>query len=77
MPIIFDSGVRRGADVLKALALGATVVGCGRPVLFGVALGGTEGAQSVLEYLRDNLTLVMRLAGTAKVADITSEYLVP
>ena len=77
MPIIFDSGVRRGADVFKALALGATVVGCGRPVLFGVALGGTEGAQSVLEYLRDNLTLVMRLAGTAKVADITSEYLVP
>ena len=63
--------------MFKALALGATVVGCGRPVLFGVALGGTEGAQSVLEYLRDNLTLVMRLAGTAKVADITSEYLVP
>ena len=77
VPIIFDSGVRRGADVFKALALGATVVGCGRPVLFGVALGGTEGAQSVLEYLRDNLMLVMRLAGTAKVADITSEYLVP
>jgi hypothetical protein len=41
-PIIFDSGVRRGADVFKALALGATVVGCGRPVLYGVTLGGME-----------------------------------
>ena len=76
-PIIFDSGVRRGGDVFKALALGATVVGCGRPVLYGMALGGTAGAQSVLEYLRDNLTIVMRLAGTAKVADITRDYLVP
>ncbi len=77
LPIIFDSGVRRGTDVFKALALGATVVGCGRPVLYGLALGGTAGAQSVLEYLRDNLTIVMRLAGTAKVADITKDYLVP
>ncbi len=77
LPIIFDSGVRRGTDVFKALALGATVVGCGRPVFFGVALGGAEGAQSVLEYMRDNLTLVMRLAGTARVADINKDYLVP
>ena len=76
-PIIFDSGVRRGADVFKALALGATVVGCGRPVLFGVTLGGMEGAQSVLEYMRDNLTLVMRLAGAAKIADINREFLTP
>ena len=76
-PIIFDSGVRRGGDVFKALALGATVVGCGRPVMYGVALGGAEGAQSVLEYLRDNLTLVMRLAGTAKIADINKDFLAP
>jgi isopentenyl diphosphate isomerase/L-lactate dehydrogenase-like FMN-dependent dehydrogenase len=76
-PIIFDSGVRRGADVFKALALGATVVGCGRPVLFGVTLGGMEGAQSVLEYMRDNLTLVMRLAGAAKIAEINRAFLAP
>jgi isopentenyl diphosphate isomerase/L-lactate dehydrogenase-like FMN-dependent dehydrogenase len=76
-PIILDGGVRRGADVFKALALGATMVGCGRPVLYGVALGGAPGAQSVLEYLRDNLTLVMRLAGTASVKDISRDYLVP
>ena len=74
-PIIFDSGVRRGADVFRALALGATVVGCGRPVLYGMALGGQAGAQSVLEYLRDSLTVVMRLAGTAKISDISKDYL--
>ena len=77
IPIIFDSGIRRGTDVFKALALGAKVVACGRPVLYGLALGGAPGAQSVLEYLRDNLTIVMRLAGTRNVAAITSEYLVP
>lgn len=77
VPIIFDSGVRRGADVFKALALGATVVGCGRPIMYGMALGGAPGAQSVLEYLRDNLTLVMRLAGTPRVGDISRAYLVP
>jgi lactate oxidase len=76
VPIIMDSGIRRGIDAFKALALGATVVGCGRPVLYGLALGGALGAQSVLEYLRDNLALVMRLAGTAAVKDISTENLV-
>jgi lactate oxidase len=75
-PIFLDGGVRRGADVFKALALGATMVGCGRPVMYGMALGGAAGAQSVLEYLRDNLTLVMRLAGVASVKDISPEYIV-
>jgi lactate oxidase len=77
VPIVLDGGIRRGTDVFKALALGATAVGCGRPVLYGLALGGTLGAQSVLEYIRDNLALVMRLAGTARVKDITADYLVP
>jgi lactate oxidase len=77
LPIIFDSGVRRGADVFKALALGANVVACGRPVLYGLALGGSLGAQSVLEYMRDNLALVMRLAGTSSIKDISRDNLVP
>jgi lactate oxidase len=76
VPIILDGGVRRGTDVFKALALGADVVACGRPILYGLALGGSLGAQSVLEYLRDNLALVMRLAGTSKIDDITTENLV-
>jgi L-lactate oxidase len=77
LPIIFDSGVRRGADVFKALALGANVVACGRPVLYGLALGGSLGAQSVLEYMRDNLALVMRLAGTSSIKDISRDNLAP
>ena len=46
-------------------------------MLYGLALGGRSGAQSVLEYLRDNLALVMRLAGTATIKDISRENLVP
>jgi lactate oxidase len=77
VPIIFDSGIRRGTDVFKALALGANVVACGRPVMYGLALGGALGVQSVLEYLRDNLALVMRLAGTASIKDISRDNLAP
>jgi lactate oxidase len=77
VPIVFDSGVRRADHVFKALALGATVVGCGRPIMYGLALGGSLGVQSVLEHLRNNLTIVMRLAGTRSVKEITRDYLAP
>jgi lactate oxidase len=77
LPIILDGGVRRGTDVFKALAHGATVVACGRPVLYGLALGGTLGAQSVLEYLRDNFALVMRLSGTASLKEISMDNIAP
>jgi lactate oxidase len=77
VPIVFDSGVRRADHVFKALALGATVVGMGRPVMYGLALGGAQGVQSVLEHVRDNLTIVMRLAGTKNVKEITKDYLAP
>ena len=77
IPIVFDSGVRRADHVFKALALGATVVGMGRPVMYGLALGGAQGVQSVLEHVRDNLMIVMRLAGTKNVKEITKDYLAP
>jgi L-lactate oxidase len=76
-PIVFDSGIRRGTDVFRALALGADVVASGRPVLYGLALGGHLGAQSVLEYLRDDLSIVMHLAGTPNIQSITREHLAP
>jgi isopentenyl diphosphate isomerase/L-lactate dehydrogenase-like FMN-dependent dehydrogenase len=76
-PIVFDSGIRRGTDVFRALALGADVVACGRPVLYGLALGGHLGAQSVLEYLRDDLTIVMQLAGTPNIQAITRDHIAP
>ncbi len=77
IPIVFNSGVRRADHVFKALALGATVVGCGRPVMYGLALGGAQGVQSVLEHLRDNLMIVMRLAGAPNVKAITRDHLAP
>ena len=77
VPIVYDSGIRRGTDVFRALALGADVVACGRPVLYGLALGGHLGAQSVLEYLRDDLTIVMQLAGTPNIKSITRDYIAP
>ena len=76
VPIVFDSGIRRGQDVFRALALGANVVACGRPVLYGLALGGNLGAQSVLEYLRDDLYIIMQLTGTPNVKAITRDYVV-
>ena len=66
----FDSGVRRGEHVAKALASGADVVALGRPVLFGLALGGWQGAYSVLDYFQKDLTRVMQLTGSQNVEDL-------
>jgi isopentenyl diphosphate isomerase/L-lactate dehydrogenase-like FMN-dependent dehydrogenase len=56
------------------LALGAEAVGVGRPVLWGLALYGADGAAAVLEHLRAELVNVMRLAGVARLAEISPEY---
>lgn len=72
--LLFDSGVRRGTDVFKALALGAQAVGVGRPALWGLTLWGAEGVAAVLEHLRKEFENVMRLAGAGKVADITQDF---
>jgi isopentenyl diphosphate isomerase/L-lactate dehydrogenase-like FMN-dependent dehydrogenase len=68
--VYLDGGVRRGTDVLKALALGAQAVLVGRPLLWGLAAGGAAGAQRVLELLRDELELAMVLAGVPDIASI-------
>ncbi|HEX5159704.1 MAG TPA: alpha-hydroxy acid oxidase [Ktedonobacterales bacterium] len=68
--VYLDGGVRRGTDALKALALGARAVFVGRPVLWGLAAAQVEGAQHVLELLRDELELAMALAGRPTLADI-------
>ncbi|HXP92688.1 MAG TPA: alpha-hydroxy-acid oxidizing protein [Candidatus Binatia bacterium] len=73
--IVVDSGFRRGQDVFKALALGANAVAIGRPVMFGLALGGWMGVQQVHEHLKEELRMTMRLAGAATVADISKRYL--
>ena len=70
VPIIFDSGVRRGQHIFKAIASGADVVAIGRPVIYGLALGGWRGVESVFEYLRKDLQRVMWLAGAQTVDEI-------
>jgi 4-hydroxymandelate oxidase len=70
-PVIVDSGFRRGTDIFKALALGATTVGIGRPYLWGLGSFGQEGVEAVLDILRREVQMVMRQAGTTDVGKIT------
>jgi 4-hydroxymandelate oxidase len=71
--ILMDGGIRRGTDVVKALALGAKAVLAGRAILWGIAADGEAGATHVLRLLRDELDLAMTLAGAPTVADITRD----
>ncbi len=75
--VIVDGGFRRGTDIFKGLALGATAVGIGRPYIWGLASFGQEGVETVLALLRRELEIVMRQAGTVSVNRITREYVVP
>ena len=75
VPVIMDGGVRRGIDVVRALAMGADAVAVGRPVLYGLGLGGAQGVQSVLEHLRAELQSAMLLSGAAKLADLDPSFI--
>lgn len=74
--VLMDGGIRRGTDILKALALGAKAVLLGRPILWGLALGGEAGIQHVLELLRDELDSAIALSGCAKLQDIDPSLVV-
>lgn len=74
VPVFLDGGVRRGTDVLKALALGASGVFIGRPVVFGLACEGENGVKKVLQMLRDEFELSMALAGCTTVKDINRSH---
>jgi 4-hydroxymandelate oxidase len=67
--VYVDGGIRRGTDILKALALGARAVLIGRPVLWGLATGGADGVQVVLEHLRDEFIRAMQLCGMARLSE--------
>jgi isopentenyl diphosphate isomerase/L-lactate dehydrogenase-like FMN-dependent dehydrogenase len=75
-PIVLDGGVRRGTDIFKAVALGATAVGIGRPYIWGLGAFGQEGVETVLTLLRRELELVMRQAGTTSVKHVTGASVV-
>jgi lactate 2-monooxygenase len=70
VPVLLDSGVRGGADVFKALALGATAVGLGRPYAYGLALAGEAGVREVIRNVRAEFDLTMGLSGCASIAEI-------
>ncbi|MFJ4790347.1 alpha-hydroxy acid oxidase [Streptomyces sp. NPDC088794] len=73
IPIVLDGGVRRGTDVVKALALGASAVGVGRPVMWALAEGGEKGVRRLLELLRDELDDALALCGASGLADLTPD----
>ena len=77
MPVLMDGGIRRGGDVLKALARGANAVLIGRPYLYGLAVNGSEGVQHIVEILRRELETAMALTGRTTIAQIDRTVLWP
>ncbi len=73
--ILVDGGIRRGTDIVKALALGARAVLVGRPVLWGLALNGEEGVTRVMEMLRDELDLAMALCGCRSIGELGADLI--
>jgi 4-hydroxymandelate oxidase len=73
LPVLLDGGVRRGTDVLLALALGAQAVLIGRPVIWGLAAAGAEGVREVLDLLSDELDLALALTGVTRPAQLSGD----
>ena len=76
IPVIVDGGIRRGNDILKALAIGADAIQIGRPYLWGLAAFGQPGVERVLEMLREELALAMQFAGAPTIEDLDRDLLV-
>jgi 4-hydroxymandelate oxidase len=76
VPLLLDGGIRRGTDVLKALALGASAVLVGRPIVYGLAVNGAFGVAHVLRLLRDELEAAMALSGCRTLADIGPDLVI-
>ena len=75
LTVLFDSGVRGGADILKAVALGASAVLIGRPYAYALGLAGEDGVRHVLRALRNDFEITMRLSGFSSLADLSPAVL--
>ena len=75
MPVIVDSGFRRGTDIIKALAMGADAIAIGRPYLWGLGAFGQEGVETVLDILKRELEIVMRQASATRIDEITRKLI--
>ena len=76
IPVVVDGGIRRGTDIFKALALGATAVGIGRPYVWGLGSFGQAGVETVVDILRSELRLTMQQCGTRSIAEITANRVI-
>jgi isopentenyl diphosphate isomerase/L-lactate dehydrogenase-like FMN-dependent dehydrogenase len=74
IPVLIDGGFRRGTDVFKALAIGATAIGIGRPYIWGLGSFGQRGVERVLELMQAELVMVMKQAGATAIGKITPEF---
>ncbi|WP_180021187.1 alpha-hydroxy acid oxidase [Acinetobacter sp. YH16044] len=74
-PVLYDGGIRRGSDVFKAIALGASAVLVGRPCIYGLATAGALGVAHVLKILKEEFEITMALMGTATVDEINKDYI--
>jgi 4-hydroxymandelate oxidase len=75
IPVLLDSGIRRGTDVLTALALGAKAVFVGRPYIYGLSIAGARGVERVITILRDEFQRAMALTGRRSIAEIDGTVL--
>ena len=75
--MLLDSGIRTGADVFKALALGATAVLLGRPYVYGLAIGGENGVRDVIRNLLADFDLTLGLSGYSRVSELGPDALAP
>jgi isopentenyl diphosphate isomerase/L-lactate dehydrogenase-like FMN-dependent dehydrogenase len=75
VPIILDSGIRRGTDVVKSLALGANAVAIGRPVMYALVLGGASGVDSVIRFIHNELVDTMLHCGAGRLADLNRSHI--
>ena len=74
-PLLFDSGIRGGSDIIRALALGANYVMLGRPLMYGIGADGEKGLRRILDIIKDELSTALGLVGLTDINNVSSEII--